>query len=92
MPVVTGDPLHDAVNFTGMVLLSLKACTGSVKVPQEIPPFPPFAKGGEGEFCRDGLWRGCANVVWSNLVPQEAAPLLLCCHPLVNLATTEPRI
>ena len=30
-------------------------------------PFPPFAKGGEGGFCRAGLWRECANVVWSNL-------------------------
>ena len=31
------------------------------------PPLPPFGKGGEGGFGRAGLWRECANVVWSNL-------------------------
>ena len=38
---------------------------------RENPPLPPFAKGGEGGFCRAGLWRECANVVWSNLDVQD---------------------
>ena len=42
MPASTGDPSHDAVNFTGIVLLSLKLRTGAVKLPP-VASDPPIA-------------------------------------------------
>ena len=40
MPVSTSEPPHVALNFTGMVLLSLNVCSGSLKLPpvESAPP------------------------------------------------------